>query len=213
MATATFYANYGYGTEVRGPYTSNWSNCRGATTGEVAYVSEVASFALAMYSAGIYYLARVFFQFDTSSIGYGSQVTAGTFSYFVNDANIGGFGLVTHSVTGTVGVGNFDDVGSTELTTSRANNPSLSSWDTLTLNSSGLAAINVTGTTLIATRCARDLDNSAPTGTTTGTCDWLNSYANSPTYCTRLELEYTPGVIRHRSRTIHGTRAGSRVAA
>lgn len=115
-------------------------------------------------------LARGFFLFDTSAIAANQVVTAATFSLY-GQANVNQFaGLTLCLVASTPAsntdlvVGDFDQVGAVEFSTTRPTLPlATDAYTDFTLNAAGRAAIAKGGITKFAVRISSDFDDSPPT--------------------------------------------------
>lgn len=144
---------------------ASWSAARDSSTGTPG--SDTATdmnVRAEKISASDFRLSRAFLFFDTSFIGAGGEVTSATLRINVSGLVSGiDLGLVEATPAGETEVvsGDFDQVGSTEFA-ARVSAAS-TGQKTFTLNSSGLAAINLTGNTTFAIRQERDLDDVEPT--------------------------------------------------
>ena len=166
--TATFYSVAG-GDGVVQKSGAVWATQRGAATGtSVDKTSAFGSCMQVQEYTGTYYIDRGFLSFDTSSIPDGATISSAVLHIYVNTKSDVGIGDSLVLVEGTqasatdLATADYDAFGSTELASRALSAITTSAYNTLTLNSSGLAIINKTGHTKLCTRSARDVDNSAP---------------------------------------------------
>lgn len=170
-------------------WATNFSTARAATSGTAHYTEQYLYLAYldrAAFPTDDCNLYRGFCAADTSAIGSGGTITAATLYLYIGGAATtrgGSLCLVAGSqASGTSLTANdFDNVGTTELSSSRITISGATGWVSFPLNAAGLAAINKTGTTLFAVRSSFDLDNST-TGIITG--DQAYAYVRSSEYTT-----------------------------
>lgn len=218
MATLGAYSTSGDGFVRNTDTSSSWATLRAAATGTGAfYTSTNTNFAYVDNQDDGFarYIDRSFFAFDTSGLTSAATVTAATFKVWVvatpNDAGVfGSLCLVggTQASTSSLATTDFGSCGTTELATRLAvSGLTTGAYNTFTLNSSGIAAINKTGYTKLCIRHSSDLDNSAPT---TYTYCGVSGYYSDQTGTSNdpaLEVTYTlagAAVPTIRSRRIRG---------
>lgn len=185
-----------------GSWATNFSTARAATSGTAHYTEQY--FYLAYLDRSAFptddcNMYRGFCAADTSAIGAAATISAATLYVYIGAATTtrgGSLCLVAGSqAAGTSLTANdFDNVGSTLLSDTTPAVSGLTGWVAFPLNAAGLAAIQKTGTTLLAIRSSFDLNNDT-TGIVTG--DQLQAYARSSEYTTDttkrpyLEVTYT----------------------
>lgn len=174
---ATLTVNPQSGTTVQGSVSnsnSNWSTCRGATDGNETFVDSASINPIwTQYNGVTYKIKRGFFLFDTSSLGAGATISSAVISFAgTGTAETNDFTDTFHIVSSspasntTLDNADFDQVGSTSFGSMNVGDwaQSLNTYNNITLNASGIAAINKTGITKFATRTGLDLNNTTPGG-------------------------------------------------
>jgi len=145
--------------------------------------------------APYYYIWRGFLQFDTSDIGAGGDIAAAEIimevsGYFVQD-NEWDLTLVTAGtgVENPLAVADYGEMegsatsyGSVTITTSAINKKVI----IITLNATGIAAINKTGTTYFGLRSSRDISDTDPGA---GESEWLTVEGVGSDFVPRLVVE------------------------
>ena len=171
--TSTIYSDSGDGF-VGYTTSSSWSTTRGAATGTSASHtgSTVTDRGAGSYFSGsTYKIYRDFYSFDTSAIG-GDTIDSATFTIYAkestNSAGVGTVELVegTQASTTSLATSDYNAIGSTIYAPHVAIADSTQSDRTWTLNATGEAAINGSGTTKMSLRTSLDLDNTTPVDTT-----------------------------------------------
>ena len=164
------YSSAGDGTVSNMTASSSWSNCRNAGTGTAKDDTGVTNIIQTDVGfSGEKGLRRMFWAFDTSSIGSGQAVTAAdlklygstTSNYAISDPDLY---IVSGSQasTSSLATSDFGSVGSTSFGTKTFASWSGAGYNTISLNSSGQAAINMTGYTKLAGRMGNDYNNTDP---------------------------------------------------
>lgn len=198
--TATFYPNANTETTSVDGYVQNtnvvFATCRGASAGDFSQDSSTVEY-LAQCGTG-YSIIRGFFLFDTSSLNDAAVVSAAIISFCAanqgttntNSTTVDVVASTPASNTALV-LGDFDQVGSTVF-----GSINISSWvDTdgtyndITLDANGRAAVTATGVTKYGTRIGRDTANSAPTGDNYTICYFAEQTGTSKD--PKLVLTYT----------------------
>lgn len=152
-----------------GIYVNNasWSTTHDATSGTLrggatSYVSLQIG----------YTIDRAFFTFDTSAIGSGNTVNSASVSLYIyyKTSNVAGYSYNVYSSTNsdTIVAGDYDLAGTTAYSTAISHSSiSATGYNTWSLNSTGMSAINVTGKTHVSMReYEHDVLNSAPSSDT-----------------------------------------------
>lgn len=167
--TTSYYAGAGDGRV--GNSGTVWSTVRGASTGDDSQDSESYrdNFFQTYKSGSTYLIQRDYYPVDTSGIGSGKQVDSATFNFYLQkaqDANSSGLTLVptSQASTSSLATTDFGSVGSTSFGSGTFAGWTNNAMNSITLNSSGLAAINMTGATKIGVRYTLDFSDTAPTG-------------------------------------------------
>ena len=153
---------------------SVYATVRSATTGTDWIVSSTTPEAMNGYTSSTYYIRRIFYIFDTSSLPDTCTITNATMSVRVRAAhyfqpNAGQCGLYLYEGTQAENTtaADFDSFNSTLLSDDFTNwsfaNFSDTDYSTITMNTSGLAIINKTGVTKLCLRLFGDVNNSTPT--------------------------------------------------
>ena len=147
-----------------------WANVRNAATGTTVVAG---TNVVGQQSGANYRIDRAFLSFDTSSLPNNATVTNTTItaSWSVsNGDNDGSDYLVavqsTQASATTLATSDYSKVSNTKLSNS-LDMTGLSGTQTLTLNSTGIATISLTGNTLFAIREGHDIDNAAIADSTT----------------------------------------------
>jgi len=152
-----------------------WATARGAATGGSASDSGgvYSTYCAADLNLGTYTITRTFWLFDTSALTAGATISAAVASFAAaGGASTNADTTAMHIVASTpasntaITTADYDQIGSTTF-----GNITIANWVTtnntyndITLNASGLAAISKTGITKFAGRLALDLNDVAPTG-------------------------------------------------
>lgn len=193
MNVGTFFASSGDGQVTS--VTGAWATARGLASG--ALTANTLTPGLYTIGANDNDIKRNFFPFDTSSLGAGAIVTAGTFSFYATGSitntgtSIMTFTISTQISGVTLGTGDYSQLtlnSPTEIA-SRFNYSSVTSevYNDIALNAAGIAAINTTGYTKILERHARDVDNSELNGMNDSFSIQSSTGANKP----KLVVAYT----------------------
>ena len=166
--TTSYYAGAGDG-YVGHNDESTWAATIGASAGTYFAYTTTEDNCFQSYHTALYYLMRMYYPADTSGIGAGQDVTAGTFNFWVTkDRDADACSLVTHATyqasTSSLANSDYSLVGSVDFGRRTVSGCTNNAMNAITLNASGLAAINTTGWTKIGIRNSTDFDNSAPTG-------------------------------------------------
>lgn len=176
MATLTVYPvpNTTVSGTVENGGTNNWATVRGATDGTGVQKDPNSAVVEARIGAGNYYISRGFFLFDTSALTSGATISSAVLSlcstadgaYANQDTTSLQIVSSTPAANNNLVVGDYDQVGTTSF-----GSINLASWTTtngtynnITLNASGIAAISKTGVTKLGCVIGRDFSNQAPTG-------------------------------------------------
>lgn len=172
--------------------TNNWTTVRDSATG-TGVDNSGSVYVMAAVSGGNYKVYRGFLSCDTSAIPDDATVDAATLELKGSDK----FGALSESYTlyesshaDTITTGDY----SARINTAISNDIALASWsnsatNTFTLNATGLAYLNLSGTTDInVSEKTFDVLNSTPSGAESGVAYWLNS-SGFPV----LEVTYTEG--------------------
>lgn len=178
MATATIYASAGDGhiSNVQSP-RATWSDCvNGTGTTKGAVGSATTSFLVygdvgTQFGDPTYYNYRSFLPFDLSSLS-GATITAATLNIYISAKDIqGAFGSSIYvstcgqaSLTALATTDYNLSMGSTSLTTTNpaCSGLSTSAYLSLTLNSSGLAALTPGGSAKLCVRNSIDFTAASP---------------------------------------------------
>lgn len=146
-----------------------WSTVQSASTGTfVDSTSASQTCALTTFLAPNYYIDRGFFPFDTSSLGASADVTAADFKVYSSGKidNGGSIHLVQTSQASntTLTTSDFGSVGGTNGATPKTiASVTINSYNTWSLNATGLGFIVKTGFTKLGLRASKDFNNVAPT--------------------------------------------------
>lgn len=182
--------------------STDWATVRDATDGNVNNYTNVDNeFALAVFNSGSgnYSIKRGFLLFDTSALGAGATITAAVLGLAGNgDAEQNADSTALHAVScnpasnTALANADYDQVGSTSYGSINLSswNETLGTFNDITFNSDGLAAISTISITKIGLRIARDLNNSAPTGN-----NWIRACSSDNGTAARhpkLTITYTP---------------------
>ena len=202
MPTTTVYSAAGDGI-IRNAAVDTWANVIGAATGTVvdsttATQVMVQAAGTSTYGDSKFYCDRQFFAFDTSSLPDDAIVTdvkLGVYITTVDATSAGGSVNVfegTQASTTTLATSDFDAVGSTAWATA-INFTSLSAgaYNEWTFNSTGRAAVSLTGSTKVCLRSSLDSGNSAPTGANWSAFSGRNSEYASTTSDPYLTITYS----------------------
>jgi len=169
---------------------TTWNSVHGATEGYFAKTNEtIDTYGAAAYSE-TYYIRRLFFFFDTSSLGPGATVTAATFSIYASEACLHADSDVC-AMKGTqaddVTTADFDSFSGEEY---GHVDWTLNGYNDITLNAAGLSDIDTEGVTKI---CAREYSHDY-LNVTCGTGKYRNGviYADLDSTPPKLAITYTP---------------------
>ena len=174
----------GGGNGVRVTGQTDWATAKSQTTGSTTnFVVDNTK-----VSANNFQLSRGFFWFNTASLGQGATISAAVFRHPAITNNTNDEAITVHVVghTGTettIATGDFDLIGTTSYGSVLMSGLSTSVTTDISLNATGLAAINKGGNTAIGLIGSLDKDNTTPTG--------INQYTITPTDPV-LEVTYTP---------------------
>lgn len=187
--------------------TTSFAACR-AGSGTLSVISSSATSAGPQVdnTAGAFYFDRYVMPFNTSSLGSGASVSAGTLDVYVN--LIGGYlagythylDLVAVNLASApnIATGDWSNIviGTACATRLSMADTTAGVTKTFTLNAAGLAAISATGYTTFAVVVGNDFTNSASSpvnlpllGYTYMNCNTANAASNKPL----LSLTYTGG--------------------
>lgn len=192
-----------------------WATVRSATAaalGDDSAASNTTAFTSDLNGI-TFTITRSFFLFNTSSLGAGATISAAVISFNAQGTKANGDSTSLIIVDGTpasntaIVAEDYDQTGSTEH-----GSIALSAWvetdgtyNDVTLDASGIAAISKTGITKFAGRLALDLNNVIPTGN-----NYIGIYfadqagtSNDP----KLVITYTPGLAN--VKTINGLATAS----
>lgn len=174
----------GGGNGVRVTGQADWATARSQTTGTTTnFVIDNTK-----VGAGNFQLSRGFFWFNTASIGQGSTISAAVFRHPAISNNTNDEAITVHVVghTGTettIAGADIDQIGATSYGSVLMSGLSTSVTTDISLNATGLAAINKGGNTAIGLIGSLDKDNTSPNG--------INQYTITVTSPV-LEVTYTP---------------------
>lgn len=155
-------------------FNIDWATAHDATISASFNDSGTSYSTLITTDKGVFYtITRFFTLFDTSALGSGATISAATWSVAANggtkaNADSQDIDLVSSNPASNTSIAgdDYDQVGTTVY-----GSLAVSSWvdtnntyNNISLNASGLAAISKTGITKFAARLSRDTDNTAPTG-------------------------------------------------
>lgn len=175
----------------------NWSTVRNSTSAGLVNTSGTVVAAQNQHEGSTYYMARMFFHFNTAALTSSATISAASISaaWF----NWGGSpydGETLKIVASTAANnndltgGDWDQIGSTEFGSFSYVSPS--QRVAIALNASGLAAINKTGVTKLGARTSGDINNTPCTLNKANT--FYFGSAEHPTDKTYLSITYTlPG--------------------
>lgn len=172
----TFYPSYDASIS-RLDTDTTWSACRDATSGlAVDDTSDYKYFTCEKRATNKFEIHRGYFVFDTSTIGSGQQVDSGTISLnFTGDSSIyqtAGFVDFTSPDSGFT-TAEFDVVsGYTEVVTQITPSAANGSYDTWTLNSTGIGLVNMTGKSHYGLVWQYDISNTTPSTTNRNYRTW-----------------------------------------
>lgn len=212
MPTVDFYGDEDFVDGFIENSGTTWSTVHDASSGTTATVDtdgtngQVQTF---LYLGTTYYIRRGFYSWDTSSIGAGSTITAA--SFFIKLSNHSGAPLMnvvqgSQANADTLTTSDFDAFGTTKFSTD-ASNTTDGTYQEFVLNSSGIAAIQKTGTTKFVLTRDKDIDNSAPSDFV-----YANYYGSrNATSSNRpyLHVEYTTDSGPANLKTLDGTAKAS----
>lgn len=172
-----------------------WATVKAATAGSLVR-NTTQSYCQCGWDTANYFIERGFFNFDTSSIGGSSIITAVTFNlYGLAKSGAGrAYNIFTSTCSNPVVKEDFDLVGSTALSDTAILQAdwSTTGYNIWTLNATGLSAINKTGTTkLVIMETLKDVANVTPVDDVSVT---YSTYQQSGTsQDPYLEVTYTAG--------------------
>lgn len=184
--------------------SATWATAR--STGTAAF-GETDNYGYAQVDAepGAFYVDRTWWRFDTSVIGAGATVTAVTLNFdVITSANNGlsdSIGLTTGTVaagTGSIVASDHGSVGSTDLITRYTWGSYDAGAYSRALNASGIAAINVTGETVLVFRNGTDISNSAPVATRWTYASFASANHALSSMRPSLDVTYTAAVVVHK---------------
>jgi len=199
LAGTAFYSAAGDGQVYNNPGSGTWTQCRDATDGTVVnYTDAVTYFVIADPNPVV---GRSFYPFNTASLTAAAIITTGAnkFHWQFNSwgADVGTrptITIVASTVTSTtvLALADFNNFGTTEFTNTRFDTAGkVADTDyTITLNTSGDAAISKTSFTKFCIRTNFDIDNSAPAG---GSAQEILSYYSEQSGTSKdpyLEINY-----------------------
>lgn len=164
-----FYAGSGNG--IVGYSNATFSTARTAADGNTTTNNPSAqdNYFQCYLTGGTYFITRAFYPVDTSALTSGAVISAATMNYYwVSNTNVDSVGNVLVSTSQasntTLANADYDQIGTTDFGRKAWSSHSSDAMNLIDLNASGIAAINLTGTTKIGIINTRDFDNSAPTG-------------------------------------------------
>ena len=150
---------------------ATYSTARGAATGVYQLVEDWDECVVGQMEAGIegdyFYVARAALFFDTSGLPDDASVTAAVLGLRGTSKMADRtFDIVAVVYTGSrpATVDDWDELGSTSYGSISSGDWVTNGYNSITLNSTGRAAISKTGWTYIGLRSSRDIDNDAPSG-------------------------------------------------
>lgn len=151
-----------------------WDDAHDAAAGDSVEKDPSSGVIQCSYNGSNYQISRGFFLFDTSALPDGATISSAVLSlcstgdgaYLNQDTTSLDIVSSNPAADNNLVTGDFDQVGSTSF-----GNITLASWTTsdgtyndITLNASGIAAISKTGITKLGCRIKKDLDDSAVSG-------------------------------------------------
>lgn len=191
----------------------SFAACRAGATLSVISAGSTTTGPQVDDTPSAWYFDRYVMPYDTSTLGTGATVTAGTLDFYVSA--IGSFTTgLTHYLdlvavnlasAPTIATGDWSNVVIGTACATRLSMPDSTTGvtKTFTLNASGLAAVNGTGYTTFAIVMGNDFSNSntspfnQPGTYSYMTCNTSNAASNKPL----LSLTYTPGATAGPVRT------------
>ncbi|WP_334392929.1 SpvB/TcaC N-terminal domain-containing protein [Bradyrhizobium sp. AZCC 2262] len=207
--TVSIYAGTGDGHVIAAAKTT-WALAHDASTG-TSLNSTSTTFAVEAdksdNSGTRFHINRGYITFDTSSIPAGAVISAATLGLWVSAvSNTAALNLViatsTQAATSTLATADFPRVGSA-TSSDVVHAPAASATSTWTLNSTGIAAINIGTSTKFSIREQHDLNNLAATNTavTSATFTSANGSASHRpvlviTYSTSSQAAGTPTTVQ-----------------
>lgn len=168
--TTSFYAGAGDG---RVQYTgaAAWSTARDAATGTFANYTDAEDYVggFTHYNGSTYSVVRGFLPTDTSALTSGATISSATLNIWPTDkadTNTTRMEVIqtSQASTSSLATSDFSAVTFTSGGNINISSVSTGSYNTITLNATGLTWISKTGFTKIGGVNGRDYDNSAPTG-------------------------------------------------
>jgi hypothetical protein len=211
--TLSLYAGAGDGT--LGKVCATWSSCHDASVsdGSANYTGTDASVEVDKAQAGgsQYGLSHNWYPIDTSSIPASASISSANLNLFAENINNSSGGLDLYVVAGTqaatssLSTSDFPNLGTTAWS-SAVSGSSLTNnaYNAFALNSTGIAALNLSGWTKFALREKNDFDNSAPTETSIVALAAYTSEQTGTSQDPYLDVTYTlPGTS---GRTIYAPR-------
>lgn len=184
--------------------STSWASVRSqATAGTTSVTNSTDTFIQGELVGGTTWaISRSVFNFDTSALTAGTTITGAVFSLYstgsgstlevTNPANISVV-VATPASTATLASSDYasSHFGTTKLSTDYSIatfNVSPGQYHDITLNASGIAAINKTGITTLGVRPSNDFsDATAPTNRSFSNCDMADNGSNPP----KLTVTYT----------------------
>jgi hypothetical protein len=180
-----YYGSTGDGYVVN--YNASWSTCRAQTSGDAYNTSATSSiYSQAAYKPSEYHIYRSFYFFDTSAL------VATPISATLNLRGMAGTSddIYVHqaTVSSITGVDDFDCFSGSHWGTS---SDWYAAYNVITLNSTGISGINISGQTNIC--CLADIDEENLDPVSVGDSICGNYYAEDATYKPYLDItEGTP---------------------
>lgn len=147
---------------------SAWATARNAASGTLRTRTDKLMYAQSTLSGATRFIERTFINFDTSSIPDDTTIISAVLSIYVTaktKTDSPSYRLYGSTATDSLVGGDYDLMGTTELSDTYVTDPSTSAYVDFTLNAAGLAAISKIGKTKFCIREAvYDLGNTQPGG-------------------------------------------------
>lgn len=163
----TFFTTAGDGRVYRENIDTVWATCRNNTSGTADYTGTTAQLSCA-FSSPNYFLARLFFPADTSSLADTAVLSDTTLSVCGNALTSGSaFASIceTSQASSTSLLGSdYDNIGSVKLSADTVITGAAGAFIVYTLTD--LTKVSKTGVTLLGLRRKKDFEDVAPTGLT-----------------------------------------------